>query len=469
VIAILCVLASGAGFFLSHNHGAIWPLAWIAPVPILWLALGDTNRWIVAMAAWAACALGATNVLPAYAAELPVPVLVLAIAGPALYFAASTMGARFIARRLSSLAGVLGFALLWTSFDYLVSLGRDGTSPSPAYSQVGAPLLIQGASIFGIWIVTFLLGVVPAGFAMSLRTRRPVPAIIALALLGADAGFGAWRLAEPAKAPTVRIGLAADDSIQLSATRRSAAFAVRAASRYADAAQSVAQEGASLVVIPEKVILLQEEPQPVLSLLRVAARSARATIVIGFDDRVAEPRNAAYVFPADGAAPSVYFKRHMVRGLEDVFVPGDRAFALADKTGVAICKDMDFPLMLRDDSRANHPTLMAVPAWDFDGDRWWHARLAIMRGVEDGFGLARAAKDGLLTLSDAHGRVIAMKRSDVHGMVTLVGDLRRGPGETLYLRIGDAFAWVCMALSAGLLGLAFVRRGIRPSPWVEKF
>jgi hypothetical protein len=46
----------------------------------------------------------------------------------------------------------------------------------------------------------------------------------------------------------------------------------------------------------------------------------------------------------------------------------------------------------------------------------------------------------------------------MRGMVTLAGDLRRGPSRTLYQSIGDAFAWVCMALSAGLLGLAFVRR-----------
>src|SRR5260221_243302 len=102
---------------------------------------------------------------------------------------------------------------------------------------------------------------------------------------------------------------------------------------------------------------------------------------------------------------------------------------------------MASPAMLRADSRTLHPTLIAVPAWDFGRDRWWHARLAILRGVEDGFALARAAKDGLLTLSDAQGRVVAMKRSDAGGMVTLVGNLARGPGDTLYLRIGDVFAW----------------------------
>jgi apolipoprotein N-acyltransferase len=130
---------------------------------------------------------------------------------------------------------------------------------------------------------------------------------------------------------------------------------------------------------------------------------------------------------------------------------------LPDHVGVAICKDMDFQTTLRRDAAA-HPTVMAVPAWDFDGDRWWHARLAIMRGVENGFAVARAAKNGLLTLSDAYGRVIRMQPSTESGMVTLVGDLPRGPGDTIYRRIGDVFAWGNVALALLLMARACVQR-----------
>jgi apolipoprotein N-acyltransferase len=131
---------------------------------------------------------------------------------------------------------------------------------------------------------------------------------------------------------------------------------------------------------------------------------------------------------------------------------------LPDKTGVDICKDMDYPGMLRADSRMTHVTLLAAPAWDFDKDRIYHARPALMRGVEEGFALARSAKQGLLTLTDANGRMIAMKRSEDAGMVTVVGDLPRGSGVTFYQRIGDIFAWLCVALSLGLVGYTFVRR-----------
>src|SRR5438552_17348135 len=68
------------------------------------------------------------------------------------------------------------------------------------------------------------------------------------------------------------------------------------------------------------------------------------------------------------------------------------------------------------------------------------ARLAIVRGVEDGFAVARAAKQGLVTLSDSYGHVIALSANAKSRMVSLVGDLPRGPGNTVYLHIGDVFA-----------------------------
>jgi apolipoprotein N-acyltransferase len=456
---IICVLLSAAGFFFSLNHGEIWPLGWIAPVPVLWFAFGETHRFAAFAAAFVAFALGATNILAAYAGTMPVFVLVLATCGPALYFALCTSAARFAAIRLGPLFGAILFATLWTACDYLVGLGRNGTAPSPAYAEVGAPMLIQSASVFGLWIVTFLLGLVPAGLAASLRTRNVIPAIVALVVFAANAGFGAWRLAHAESNGTVRIGLAGDDSISLRATAEHPAAALDAANRYAAAARTLAHQGATLIVFPEKVIKLVPGASPEsIPIMQAAARDTHATIVMGFDSRKGMPRNAALVFPPSGAAPALYFKRHMVEGLEDVFVPGDGPFAMRDKTDVEICKDMDYPQMLRGDSRALHPTLLAVPAWDFDLDRWWHARLAIMRGVEDGFALARAAKDGLLTLTDAEGRVVAMKRTEESGMVTLVGDLPRGSGNTLYLRIGDVFAWICIAVSVLLLGLSFATR-----------
>jgi len=181
-VAALCTIASALGFYLSLNLGSIWPLAWVAPIPVLWLVFGETRGPIAFAATWTAYALGCCNILPAYMGTLPVFVLAMALTASAFGFAGSALGARYVARHVSPLAGVFVFASLWTTWDYAASFGQNGTAPSPAYSQIAAPYLIQGASVFGLWIITFLLGLIPAGIAMGLQKRSPMPAVVAIML-----------------------------------------------------------------------------------------------------------------------------------------------------------------------------------------------------------------------------------------------------------------------------------------------
>ena len=97
---------------------------------------------------------------------------------------------------------------------------------------------------------------------------------------------------------------------------------------------------------------------------------------------------------------------------------------------------------------------MLVPAWDFNRDRAWHGHIAVMRTVEDGFSLARVAKNGYLTVSDNRGRIVAERRSDAEKpFSTLVASIPVVHSATLYLLLGDWFAW----MACGLLALALVR------------
>jgi apolipoprotein N-acyltransferase len=57
-----------------------------------------------------------------------------------------------------------------------------------------------------------------------------------------------------------------------------------------------------------------------------------------------------------------------------------------------------------------------------------------------------------MTLSDAHGRIVAERRT-AHAPGLLVGDLPTGRGGTLYSRIGDAFALAAVAAWLALLAL----------------
>jgi apolipoprotein N-acyltransferase len=87
-----------------------------------------------------------------------------------------------------------------------------------------------------------------------------------------------------------------------------------------------------------------------------------------------------------------------------------------------------------------------VPGWDFNVDRSWHGHMAIMRGVEDGFGVVHAAKNGYLTVSDNRGRVVAETRSDAADFATLLSTVPAVHSATVYLLLGDWFGWLACAL-----------------------
>jgi apolipoprotein N-acyltransferase len=59
--------------------------------------------------------------------------------------------------------------------------------------------------------------------------------------------------------------------------------------------------------------------------------------------------------------------------------------------------------------------------------------------------------------SDAQGRLIAVKTGAPTGLTRIVADLPLGPGPTLYTRIGDAFAWLCLVLSLSIAGYCAAR------------
>jgi apolipoprotein N-acyltransferase len=108
--------------------------------------------------------------------------------------------------------------------------------------------------------------------------------------------------------------------------------------------------------------------------------------------------------------------------------------------------------------------LMLVPAWDFNVDRAWHGHIAVMRGVEDGFSIARAAKDGYLTISDDRGRIVAEIRSNSAPFATLLADVPAAHDRTLYLLLGDWFAWLSLAICAcTLVRLISLRRPVSSS------
>jgi apolipoprotein N-acyltransferase len=268
-------------------------------------------------------------------------------------------------------------------------------------------------------------------------------------------GFGFIRLADRLGTSSVAVGLAAADQVDVPLETGNAD---RTLSDYLQAAAALRAKGAEIVVLPEKVEILDEAAAVrARATLSAWSRQHRMHTLIGFAIVTPDYReNRAWLFDDNGDLKIDYAKRHLVPLVEMRFRPGDRdaVITLDGRTlGVAICKDMDFPRLAHRYGNAGVQAML-IPAWDFDIDGIYHSRMAVLRGIEQGFSVIRAANQGVLTVSDPYGRIVAEAGSAEARVTTLSTHAPLGGTRTLYGRMGDAFGWSCVAM----VGVLFFRR-----------
>jgi apolipoprotein N-acyltransferase len=428
---------------------------------LLWLAYGGARRWQVFLAALAANACGQIYILQTYGEVMPVAAMAVMMFGWAALFAAAILFARAAWQNLPPLATLVAFPAAWTAIEYGISLvSPHGTWGALGYSQVSFPPAIQIASLFGLYAITFTLCLFANALALIARERckSALPGLAACALVLV---FGWVQLVQP-QGKTIHAAMLADRDAWLKTVKKLDFAASHAmAEQYAQAARQEVEQGARFIVLPEGGVVADPAwRDQALAPLAQLARESKVTIVAGVVS-VKPWRNTAISFLPDGSQ-RIYDKRHLLPPAEDRFKPGSAPGLLGNDQAVAICKDLDFPGTLRGDAlNAEDKSglrLMAVPANDFDKDGWIHARMAVMRGVENGFAVVRSAFLGVETASDAQGRVLARASTVQPGMVRLSAQVPLGPGPTIYTRIGDVFAWACVALALSLVALLARRR-----------
>jgi apolipoprotein N-acyltransferase len=446
MIVVLAALSSAVMFYLSQGLANVWPLAWFAPVPLLWLAYGNSPRWQVYLASLAAFAAGQAYALQCYWRIIPLGIIAPLFLTMCATFPLAVLFSGEAQRRHRTIAALVAFPALWTAVEYGIGLASPhGTFGALGYAEVSFPAAIQVASLFGVHSVTFELCLAASAVALLMR-RQWTAGAAGLCLCALALVFGFLRLSEPQRRPVAVVALADADSWHAESRERTETSQIAAARAYA--AYIGRLSAVSVVAIPEGAIQMRESDQrAVLAPLASAARVSKAMVVAG-TFIASPPQNRAFAFRPDGEVET-YAKRHLLTPLE-TGTPGHTLGLLGGGYAVQICKDMDFPSSVR--GTAEHGVrLMVVPANDFRKDGWIHARMAIMRGVEDGFAVVRSAFNGLETISDDRGRILAKARTMSSGMVVASADVPPGSGPTLYTRIGEAFSWLCVALSL-LLG-----------------
>ncbi|MDP6355424.1 MAG: apolipoprotein N-acyltransferase [Planctomycetota bacterium] len=131
------------------------------------------------------------------------------------------------------------------------------------------------------------------------------------------------------------------------------------------------------------------------------------------------------------------------------------------KFGVLICYESLFPHMGREHV-ANGADLLVVTS----NDSWYGkttmphqiAAMAVIRAIESGVPMVRSANTGLTLWCDARGNIQQVLTDEQGQSLFVEGYLMARPRmenlDTAYVRFGDAFAWLCVIVSAAMLSLA---------------
>lgn len=468
--------------------------AWLAPLLLLRFVRTQPGRValpLVVIAHQVALAIGLRNGF----FPLPTPVLIGMVLIIGALMALGYLADRLLVPRLPAWAGSLVFPLTVTAVDFLLATqGPFATFLSPAFTQFGNLPLTQLVALTGIYGLTFLLAwtaaVVNTVWQRGLADRGArLLALVNVGVLLAVLLAGGARLAfDHGTAPTVRVaGLTPRserypypaDLASADAPQREALW-VQSEPVFEDLlarTRQEAQAGARIVVWSELAARIPEENLPeVLARLQQVARDEQIYLLAGIGayrqtDQFPYIRNQAVLIDPAGEIVIDYAKAHPVPGSPwDAATPGPAVVPTVDtpygRLAVVICYDADYPELMRQAGRAGADILL-VPGYDWEAIRYRHPAMASFRAVENGVALVRPAGRSTSIATDAQGQVLSVVDDMPTDPSTLTAAVPTVGATTLYPRIGDAFAWLCVYGLAALAGWVVLRRWLRVETWGE--
>lgn len=408
---------------------------------------------------------------------LPIHILLFLIAG---FFAALPyLADRIMTRRVQGFLSTLIFPAAVTVLQFVSSFRPDtGTYGSLAYTQYGILPLMQLSAITGIWGIVFLVSWFAStinycwenGFAIK---RIKKVATIYLCVLVAVFFYGGARLLfiKPAE-KTVRVAAITTPSDFRAVTGWIASGKAplnlqESLALLESQAIKAAQSGAKIIAWQEYGFLITTADIDVfIKHAQKIAAAKKAYVLIGVDimdiKRKEKNENAVILIDPAGDITWKYLKSYLVPGGEEPYHKrGDRKIPVLDtpygKIASVICFDFDHPRYIRSAGRGIG--LFLVPALDGKGLTPLHSRMAVFRGIENGFSLVKPTGEGLSIAADYCGRVIAEQNYATSKERVMLAEVPVKSVFTIYSVIGDLFAWLCTIGLIILIMVAVIRRG----------
>lgn len=510
---IRLALLAGLLLFLANPPFTLWPLAWVALVPLI-VSVNRAGRWRQAM--WRGYLFGWAFLGPTWYwtgltivgwTHSPIGwlawfVLTLILASYYGLWGAATW---WVSRRVTGHWRVVAPAALWALMEWLRTVGAT-TMPwaQVSYTQYHFLPVLQIAEWTGAYGVSFLILLLNAALAYRWMNRddpgsRPV-LLRVIALVAVVCVYGSVRLAIPDVGRPLTVA------------------AMQGNFKSNDAHESKEQEIRTFTALTQEA--MATSPRPALyvwgessspgdaltdysayTFLHTLAGQAQAPIMVGSrlvevryeqGRRLALESNASVLFPIDGAKPSRYNKQQLVpfgefiplRGmipsaLYDTFeipatdvTPGHEStvFRFQDPQagavalGPFICYESMYPLYARAMARQGANLLVTQ-----SNDDWFqseaameqHVAAVVLRAVETRREVVRSTTTGVTCFIDTRGAIVTS--APINSKAVLKQTVHLRDGLTLYVRFGDWFVLAC----ALLLGLALWKHRAEPRPEEE--
>jgi len=405
----------------------------------------------------------------------PAMMIVLPCIRPILFFPPLFLD-RWARKRLGSFAATFVFPASMVAVDYAMSFTPLATTLSGAVGLFGLRELSQVASLGGIWALGFvawwLASALNAFFESGCDLRAAgAAAIVPLSVLAAALAFGSIRVAtDPMGAPTVRVaGVTVAHprdywNLIDAKTPRDATLAIvpetqKIEEGLFEASARAAAAGAKLVVWSEGACVMNQDQEAVF--IRRAESFARekriylaaAVLVLRFGSGISD--NKVLMFTPEGRQAYSY-----VKTISWYPTDSDGVLKVVDtpygRVGTAICFDMDTPKFARG-LAALGADIVLVPAYDSAKIRPFHTEVGLFRAVENGYSILRQVAEGTSIAVDGRGIVRGMQDYYADSDRLFIVDLPVKATASVYSKIGDAFAWIDLAILA-VLGIGMARR-----------
>jgi len=233
-----------------------------------------------------------------------------------------------------------------------------------------------------------------------------------------------------------------------------------------------AAAGARLVFWREGAAAVLRADEPAL-VGKASEFSARNHIYLGMALNTLDPgqskpiQNKIFLIGPDGRVLYEYWKSRPVPGGEaDCMQTNGNPMRYADtplgRIGSFICFDLAFPSLIQQAGRAGVDLIIA-PSNDWQAIDPWHTQMAVFRAVENGSNLVRDVSNGRSLAVDYLGRTLA-KADYFSGAQTIVAYVPIRGVRTVYSRVGDLFAWLCVGALVVLPIFCRRRKGGEPPP-----